>query len=56
MNLNLTNKVIIVTGGAKGVGLGIAKVLAGEGAIPVIIGRKEADNITAVKEIEVAGG
>jgi len=56
MNLNLTNKVIIVTGGAKGIGLGIAKVLAGEGAIPVIIGRKEADNINAVKEIEAAGG
>lgn len=56
MNLNLTNKVIIVTGGAKGIGLGIAKVLAGEGAIPVIIGRKEVDNITAVKEIEAAGG
>ena len=56
MNLNLSNKVIIVTGGAKGIGLGIAKVLAGEGAIPVIIGRKEADNITAVKEIEAAGG
>jgi len=56
MNLNVSNKVIIVTGGAKGIGLGIAKVLAGEGAIPVIIGRKEADNITAVKEIEAAGG
>ena len=56
MNLNLSNKVIIVTGGAKGIGLGIAKVLAGEGAIPVIIGRKEADNINAVKEIEAAGG
>lgn len=56
MNLNLTNKVIIVTGGAKGIGLGISKVLAAEGAIPVIIGRKEADNITAVNEIEAAGG
>jgi L-fucose dehydrogenase len=51
MNLNLKDKVIIVTGGAKGIGLGISKVLANEGAIPVIIGRKEADNITAVKEI-----
>ena len=44
MNLHLDNKIIIVTGGAKGIGLGICKVLASEGAIPVIIGRKESDN------------
>ncbi len=56
MNLNLNNKVIIVTGGAKGIGLGICKVLAAEGALPVIIGRKEADNAIAVKEIEAEGG
>ena len=56
MNLQLNNKVIIVTGGAKGIGLGISKVLAGEGAIPFIIGRNEADNRAAVKEIEDAGG
>ena len=56
MNLQLNNKVIIVTGGAKGIGLGICKVLAGEGAIPFIIGRSEEDNIAAVKEIESAGG
>ncbi|MDQ1087958.1 SDR family oxidoreductase [Siphonobacter sp. SORGH_AS_1065] len=56
MNLNLTNKVIIVTGGAKGIGEGISKVLASEGAIPVIVGRSEADNLKAVAEIEAAGG
>ena len=56
MNLQLNNKVIIVTGGAKGIGLGISKVLAGEGAIPFIIGRSEADNIAAVNAIEAAGG
>lgn len=44
MNLNLNDKVIIVTGGAKGIGEGIVKVLAQEEAIPVIIGRSEADN------------
>jgi len=31
MDLQLKNKVIIVTGGAKGIGEGICKVLAGEG-------------------------
>ena len=56
MNLHLENKIIIVTGGAKGIGLGICKVLASEGAIPVIIGRKDSDNQIAIKEIEAAGG
>lgn len=55
MNLNLKDKVIVVTGGAKGIGLGICKVLAAEGAIPVIIGRKEVDNLKAIKEIEDLG-
>ena len=37
MDLHLTDKVIIVTGGAKGIGAGIVKVLAAEGAIPVVV-------------------
>jgi len=56
MNLELKDKVIVVSGGAKGIGEGIAKVLAAEGAIPVIIGRSEADNLKTLKEIETAGG
>jgi L-fucose dehydrogenase len=56
MNLDLTDKVIIVSGGAKGIGEGIVKVLATEGAIPVIIGRSEADNLKTVSAIEAAGG
>ena len=48
MNLDLTDKVIIVSGGAKGIGEGIVKVLAAEGAIPFIIGRNEEDNKAAV--------
>ncbi len=47
MNLDLTDKVIIVSGGAKGIGEGIVKVLAAEGAIPFIIGRNEEDNVAA---------
>jgi len=55
MNLQLTDKVIIVTGGAKGIGEGIVKVLAAEGAIPVIVGRSEVDNLKVVEAVEAAG-
>ena len=56
MDLLLKDKIIIVTGGAKGIGEGIVKVLAREGAIPVIVGRSEADNKKVVTEVEAAGG
>jgi L-fucose dehydrogenase len=56
MDLQLKDKVIIVTGGAKGIGAGICKVLAAEGAIAVIGGRKEADNLIVVNQIIEAGG
>ncbi len=55
MDLQLSNKIILVTGGAKGIGEGIVKVLASEGAIPVIVGRNEADNKTLLSEIERKG-
>ncbi|TDQ09885.1 L-fucose dehydrogenase [Pedobacter metabolipauper] len=55
MDLQLKDKVIIVTGGAKGIGEGIVRLLANEGAIPVIIGRNEADNLKLVKEILATG-
>lgn len=56
MDLNLKDKVIIVTGGAKGIGESIVKALANEGAIPVIIGRSEADNVKVVDEVIASGG
>jgi L-fucose dehydrogenase len=56
MNLNLKEKVILVSGGAKGIGEGIAGQLALEGAFPVIIGRNENDNLAALEKIQAAGG
>ncbi|MCQ6959506.1 SDR family oxidoreductase [Mucilaginibacter aquariorum] len=56
MDLNLKNKVIIVTGGAKGIGEGIVNALAAEGAIPVIIGRSREDNLKVVDAITDNGG
>jgi L-fucose dehydrogenase len=55
MDLQLKDKIIIVSGGAKGIGEGIVRVLANENAIPVIIGRNEEDNMKLVKEIEQSG-
>src|SRR5688572_12284812 len=51
MDLCLQDKIVIVTGGAKGIGAGISKALAAEGATPVIVGRSKEDNEALVKEI-----
>ena len=55
MDLHLENKIIIVSGGAKGIGAAITKILAKEGALPVIIGRSEEDNLELVDELTAAG-
>ena len=56
MDLGLKDKIIIVTGGAKGIGAAISAVLAEEGAVPVIIGRNEDDNLQHLAHIERSGG
>ncbi len=56
MDLNLANKVYIVTGGAKGIGAAISKTIAAEGGIVVIAGRNKTDNQTTVDEIVKSGG
>ena len=56
MNLNLEDKIIIITGGARGIGEGISTVLAAEGAVAVIVGRNEADNQRTVAVITATGG
>jgi L-fucose dehydrogenase len=43
MDLQLKDKVVIVTGGGSGIGAAISEVLAEEGAIPVILARRAPD-------------
>ena len=50
MDLGLKGKIIVVTGGSKGIGSGIVSVLSEEGAIPVIVGRDKDTILSAVNK------
>ena len=56
MNLNLENKVAIVTGASSGLGKAIAFSLANEGAIVAISGRNQNELKRTATEIESATG
>ncbi len=43
MDLGLTDKIVIVTGGGAGIGAAICDTLAAEGAVPVILARRPPD-------------
>ncbi len=45
MDLQIKNKVVIVTGGGSGIGGAISRRLAQEGAIPVILARRAPDGV-----------
>lgn len=55
MNLNLKDKVVIVTGGSSGIGEAITRQLAEEGAIPVIVTREMDPTLLLIKELKMAG-
>jgi L-fucose dehydrogenase len=55
MNLGLKDKIIIVSGGASGIGEGICCALSKEAAIPVIAGRNEVNAKQIVNTIKKQG-
>ena len=56
MSLSLKNRIAVVTGSGKGIGLGIARRLAAKGATVIISDIIDEIAQTAVKEIEAEGG
>ncbi|MFD2210500.1 SDR family NAD(P)-dependent oxidoreductase [Virgibacillus halophilus] len=56
MDLGLTGKIALVTGGSKGIGKAIAKSLASEGCKVAICARGEEDLLKVKEEVEMDGG
>lgn len=52
MNLEIQNKIIIVTGGTKGIGGAISRAIAREEGIPVFIGRNQETGENLVQELK----
>jgi NAD(P)-dependent dehydrogenase (short-subunit alcohol dehydrogenase family) len=53
--VSFQGKVVVITGGARGLGLAIARALASEGAVLAICSRTEADLHTAAIELRALG-
>jgi 3-oxoacyl-[acyl-carrier protein] reductase len=56
MSASLKSKSVIVTGGSKGIGKGIAKVFASHGAKVLIVARQLKDAEATAQELTMAGG
>ena len=52
----LLDKVVIVTGSTSGIGIGIARLCAKEGAKVVVCGRREEKGLAVVNKIKEEGG
>jgi len=55
MDLELKDKIVLVTGGAKGIGAAIARVLAREGAVPVVVDRDDAAARDLERDLAASG-
>ena len=56
MNLHLDGKIALVTGSSKGIGAGIARGLAREGAVVMVHGRNREQAAAVVRQIQLDGG
>ncbi|MEJ8568021.1 SDR family oxidoreductase [Elongatibacter sediminis] len=56
MNLELEDRVVIISGGARGIGRAIARSVAAEQGIPVIVDPQEREGADLVEQIEADGG
>lgn len=54
MDLQLAGKVVLITGGAKGIGAAIARAVVREGAVPVIVDRDGAACDRIISELKLA--
>ena len=52
MDLELQDKIIVVTGGSKGIGHAITNLLSDEKAIPFIVSRDKKSILNTVEQIE----
>ena len=55
MDLQLKDKVVIITGGAKGIGAAISRACAREGAVPVIVDRDAESSEKIAAELRALG-
>ena len=55
MDLQIKDKVVVITGGAKGIGAAIARGAAAEGAVPVVVDLDEAAAEKSCKELRANG-
>jgi NAD(P)-dependent dehydrogenase (short-subunit alcohol dehydrogenase family) len=53
--VEIKKQVVIVTGGAQGIGYGIANVFAKQGAVVVLADTNEQEAIEAAKQLIAAG-
>lgn len=56
MDLDLTGKVAVITGGTRGIGLAAARALAAEGATVVLVSRTEAQAVAEARKLGEAFG